>query len=343
MLDYPDQSGDELENDLSPEQKVADADGSYTPLGDLDDVWHENPVQNSQSTAKLADPRGNLDYNIQTSKSDGDLLGDNKKLSEKEKVIIPTFKLEVPKKKRSPTKGIAIPRRAEPNPYQRGLNLRPHENDLSSSPARADQTRAQVHTPEHQYVNNSFGHYIELKTPEMLSKSRISRESNDAYELYTYPADIPMSTFKAANTSPVKESSIYKVPKKPKPVFHSGSPTNFDFNKLDPKVKITESSEPYSPGKFSMLSEGSSSDEFSNDGLDDDTGDFLRLDDSDLDLPSPDHNGDGDQLSNNSLPLPSPPPMSNEFMPYDTHGRISQLSPRQSLVTPADSKEYGQY
>lgn len=340
MHAYPDQSGDELVNDLSPEQKVADADGSYTPLGDLDDVWHDHAVQNSQSTAKLADPRGNLDYNIQTSKSDGDLLGDNKKLSEKEKVIIP-LKLVIPKQKRSPSKGIAVPRRAEPNPYQRGLNLRPHENDLSSSPARSDQIRAQVHTPENPYVNNSFGNYIELKTPEQLSKSRISRESNDAYELYTYPADIPMSTFKAANTSPVKESSIYKVPKKPKPVFHSGSPTNFDFHKLDPKVNIIESNEPYSPGKFSMLSEGSSSDDFSNNECDDDTGDFLRLQDSDLDLPSPDHNADGDELSNASLPLPSPPPMSNEFMPYDTHGRISQLSPRQSLATPADSKEYG--
>ncbi|XP_060585088.1 uncharacterized protein LOC132741026 [Ruditapes philippinarum] len=160
ILDYPDQSGDELENDLSPDQKVADADGSYTPLGDIDDMWHDHAVQNSQSTAKLADPRGNLDFNIQTSKSDGDLLGgENKKL------------------------------------------------------------------------------YCKKKS--------------------------------------------------------------------------------------------------------DDTGDFLRLEDSDLDLPSPDHNMDGDQLSNTSLPLPSPPPMSNEFMPYDTHGRISQLSPRQSLVTPLDSKDYG--
>jgi hypothetical protein len=150
-----------------------------------------------------------------------------------------------------------------------------------------------------------------------------------------------MSTFKTSNASPVKDSSIYKIPKKPKPVFHSGSPTNFDFNRLDPKVNIGQSNEPYSPGKFSMLSEGSSSDDLSNDDDQDDTGDFLRLEDSDLDLPSPDHNMDGDQLSNTSLPLPSPPPMSNEFMPYDTHGRISQLSPRQSLVTPLDSKDYG--
>ncbi|XP_053403345.1 uncharacterized protein LOC123555179 isoform X2 [Mercenaria mercenaria] len=342
ILDYPDQSGDELENDLSPEQKVADADGSYTPLGDLDDMWHDHAVQNSQSTAKLADPRGNLDYNIQTSKSDGDLLGDNKKLSEKEKVIIP-LKVEIPKQKRSPNKGITIQKRAEPNIYQKGLNVRPHENDLSSSPVRSDQVRAQVHTPEqHQYVNNSFGQYIDLKTPDQLSRSRVSRESNDAYELYTYPADIPMSTFKTTNASPVKESPVYKVPKKPKPVFHSGSPTNFDFNKLDPKVSLNQPNEPYSPGKFSMLSEGSSSDDFSNNEEDlDDTGDFLRLEDSDIDLPSPDHNVDGDQLSNASLPLPSPPPMENEFMPYDTHGRISQLSPRQSLVTPLDSKEYG--
>ncbi|KAL4219870.1 hypothetical protein ACF0H5_020281 [Mactra antiquata] len=350
ILDYPDQSGDELENDLSPERKVADADGCYTPLDDIDDIWHENVVSNSQSTAKLADPRGNLDYNIQTSKSDGDLLGDNKKLSEKEKVIIPPVKLDLPaKQKRSPGKAITVPKRAEPNVYQRGLNLqvRRQENDLSSSPRRADKIRAQVHTPEHQYANNSFGHYIELKTPEsQLSKSRTSRESNDAYELYTYPADIPMSTFKAANTSPVKESPVYQVPKKPKPVFQSGSPTNFDFNKLDPKLPTQAPNEPYSPGKFSMLSEGSGSDDLSDIVGNDSHGNrgYMELADSDLDdldPPSPDHNINADQISNASLPLPSPPPMSNQFMPYDTHGQISQLSPRQSLVTPLDSKDYG--
>lgn len=278
------------------------------------------------------------------------MLGDHKKLSEKEKVIIPPGKLDLPaKQKRSPSKGIAVPKRAEPNVYQRGLNLqgRRQENDLSSSPRRADRVRAQVHTPEHQYANSSFRQYIELKTPEnQMSKSRTSRESNDAYELYTYPAEIPMSTFKAANTSPAKESPVYQIPKKPKPVFHSGSPTNFDFNKLDPKVPVNAQGEPYSPGKFSMLSEGSSSDEFSDNIVDDASGNhgYMELADSDLDdldPPSPDHNINADQISNASLPLPSPPPMSNEFMPYDTHGQISQLSPRQSLVTPLDSKDYG--
>lgn len=344
-MDYPDQSADELENDLSPEQKVADADGSYTPLDEIDDMWHDNNVQNSQSTAKLADPRGNLDYNIHASKSDGDLLVDHKKFSEKEKVIIPPLKLEIPKMTKPPSVAIAVPKRAEPNIYQRGLNLKQPINDLSSTHSRPDRIRAQVHTPEQPYVNHSYGNYIELKTPDQLSKSRISRESNDAYELFTYPADIPMSTFKAANTSPVKESAIYQVPKKPKPVIQSGSPTNFDFNRLNPRVTLNNPTEPYSPGNFSMLDEGSSSD-FSDDEKDDndDDGDFMRLEDSDLDLPSPvDHHGDEDVQSNTSLPLPSPPPMSNQFIPYDTHGRISQLSPRQSLVTQMDDKEYGKY
>lgn len=329
-------SDDDLENDLSPDQLIAGANGDYTPLDEIDDFTHDSGLLNSQSTAKLADPRGNLDFNIQTSKSDGDLLGDNKKVSEKEKVIPP---LVLPKPKRSASKGIAIPKRAEPNIYQRGLNLRPQENDLSNSPSRGDRTRAQVHTPENPYPNNSFGQYIELKTPEALSKSRVSRESNDAYELYTYPADIPMKTFKAANTVPVKENP-YQVPNKPRPILQTSSPTGFDFNKLqlDPPVPFGDN-EPYSPGKFSMLSECSDSDGNSDINLDDEHHNLQLLEESDLDdLPSP-INKDGDLLSNTSLPLPSPPAECS--IPYDPNGQISQLSPRLSMTTPLDGKDFG--
>lgn len=308
----------------------------------MDDFHHEG-LQNSQSTVKLADPRGNLDFNIQTSKSDGDLLGDNKKVSEKEKVIPPTV---LPKPKRTPTKGISIPRRAEPNIYQKGLNLRLPENDLSSSPGRA--IHAQVHTPEGPYANNSFGHYIELKSPDGLSRSRVSRESNDAYELYTYPADLPMKTFKAANTSPMRESpykvpstkSPYQVPSnKPRPIIPTGSPTGFDFNKLqlDPPVQFGDS-EPYSPGKISMLAEDSDDSEDSENNFDGDHHVQL-LGDSDLDdVPSP-VNKEADLLSNTSLPLPSPPPDSS--LPYEAYGQISQLSPRLSMTTPLDGKDFG--
>ena len=333
-------SDDDLNYDLSPDQLIAGANGDYTPLCEIDDFTHDSGMLNSQSTAKLADPRGNLDFNIQTSKSDGDLLGDNKKVSEKEKVIPP---LVLPKPKKSPSKGIIIPKRAEPNIYQRGLNLPPQENDLSSSPRRVDRTRAQVHTPE-QYPNNSFGHYIELKTPDTMSKSRVSRESNDAYELYTYPAEIPMKTFKAANTVPVKRGTEnpYQIPRKARPILPStGSPTGFDFNKLqlDPPLPFSDNNEPYSPGKFSMLSESSESDGDSEFDLDDEHHHLQLLAESDIDdLPSP-TNKDGDVMSNTSLPLPSPPP---EYgIPHDPYNQISQLSPRLSITTPLDSREFG--
>jgi len=286
---------------MSPDQLIAGADGNYTPLDELDDFQHhehhDQLFQNSQSTARLADPRGNLDFNIHASKSDGDLLGDHRKVSEREKLIIsppqppPQQKFAVvlpPKQKRSPSRAVAVPRRAEPNIYQRGLGMRPPTNDLSSGATRPDRIQAQVHTPEPPYSNTSFGQYMELRTPESLSKSRISRESNDAYDPYTFSADIPMSTFKAANTSPSKESH-YAVPrKKPIPVINtSGSPTAFDFNKLQPRFNLPNISttEPYSPGKFSMLSEGSDTDGDASD-FDDDIGPINRLEESDIeDLP----------------------------------------------------------
>jgi len=49
-------------------------------------------------------------------------------------------------------------------------------------------------------------------------------------------------------------------------------------------------------------------------------------------------------LSNNSDPLPSPPDIGNPYLPYANMEtvNISQLSPRQSLVTPLDNKDtYG--
>lgn len=330
-------SDDDLDNDLSPDQLIAGADGKYTPLDELDDLTHDSVLQNSQSTVKLADPRGNLDFNIQTSKSDGDLLGDNKKVSEKEKVIPP---LVLPKPKRSPSKGIAIPKRAEPNIYQKGLNLRLQENDLSSSPGKADRVRAQVHSPTRAYADNSSGQYIELKTPtDALSRSRISRESNDAYELYTYPADIPMTTFKTANATPIRESP-YQVPtRQPRPVIQPGSPAAFDYKQLDPAIQVGDPNEPYSPGKFSMLSESSDDSERSDNNFSDEHHNFMTLDESDIDdIPAP-MTKDSDILSNTSLPLPSPPP--DTSTPYDMYGQISQLSPRLSMTTPLDGRDFG--
>ncbi|KAH3814736.1 uncharacterized protein LOC127833862 [Dreissena polymorpha] len=339
------------EDDLSPDERIAGADGNYTPLDEIDDVLnHDHVMLNSRSVAKLPNPRGNLDFNIHSSRSDGDLLAHPKKVSEREKVIPVQAEKKMlvvlpPKVKKSQSRQIPIPQRAEPNIYQRGLNLRPPGavNDLSSSPARASKTHAQVHTPEHHYSNNSFGQYIELKPTDYMSRSRVSQESNDAYDLYTYPADIPLSTFKAANTSPMKESH-YQVPRtKPIPVVNSsGSPTPFDFDNLRPKFSRFEATSP--GGKFSMLSEDIGSDSPSGSDVDDDYDhNIVRLEDSDIeDLPpSPTKPADGEALSQDSMPLPSPPDMNSEYLPYGSKemGQISQLSPRQSIAF--DNKEYG--
>ena len=335
LLDYPNQSDEEEgNNNLSPDQKIADADGSYTPLDDVDDL-HDGDIKNSQSTIKLHDPRGNLDYNIQTSRSDGDLLGSGpKKLSEKEKEIAP-LKVVIPQKKKVTGIDQPIYRRAEPNIYQRGLNLKPQDlnlripqNDLSVD--HSAHIRAQVHSPENPYANNSHGQYVALmQTPsDQSSRSRISRESNDAYEMYTYSADIPLSTFKGPDRSPSKESHRKPIPKpKPKPMFTSGSPNAFDFGKLEPRFKLDNPNEPISPGNFSMLSENTDSDSIS-DG------------DSDLDIPPLDE--EGEVLSNDSLPLPSPPPMDDQFFAESRPPKL-QLSPRQSMVHQDDVDKYGKY
>ena len=341
LLDYSDQSGDEYDNDMSPEQKIADADGCYTPLDELDDFLQEQSNENGKlmtanSAVKLPDPRGNLDVNIHQSKSDGDLLDDrHKKMSERNKSITP-LTINPPEQKR--TKNIDIPgRRAEPNIYQR-INLKPKENNLNGSQER-DRTRVQIHSPEK--FNNSTGQYVALQLPpDQRSRSRGSRESNDAYELYTYPADIPLSTFKAPETSVKRESPAHYVPKvKPKPLYAPGSPTGLEYQNLNAHFKVVEPRDPVSPGSpgnFSMLSEGSS-----GDYDEDEHGHVLELDDSDLEISPPGH--DGDMLSNASLPLPSPPPIA-KIGGYDVTATISQLSPRHSLVGPEEGvKDYGEY
>ena len=348
LLDYPEQSGDELDNDRSPERRIAVADGCYTPMDEVDDFLHEQEsekdrMKNAKSIGKLPDPRGNLDINIHQSKSDGDLIDDrHKKMSERNKSITP-LTVNPPEQKRVQNIEMKV-RRAEPNVYQRGLNLKPPENDLSGysardSPARDSRTRVQIHTPEK--FDNSTGQYVALQLPQdQRSRSRGSRESNDAFELYTYPADIPLSTFKSPETPVKRESPARFVPKvKPKPLYATGSPTGFEYQNLNSNFKPVDSKDkapvsPGSPGNFSMLSEGSS-----GDYDDDEHGHILELDDSDLEISPPGH--DGDMISNASLPLPSPPPIA-KIGGYDVTATISQLSPRQSLVMPEDSgKDYG--
>lgn len=349
LRDYPDQSADELDNDVSPEQRIADADGCYTPLDELDDFLHEpenssDKMKNAKSIGKLPDPRGNLDINIHQSKSDGDLIDErHKKMSEREKSITP-LTVNPPEQKQAQNIEMKV-RRAEPNIYQRGLNLKPTENDLNGpsvrdSPLR-DKTRAQVHTPEK--FNNSTGQYVALQLPQESRPrsrgSRESRESNDAFELYTYPADIPLSTFKAPEPSVRRESPAQYVPKfKPKPLYATGSPTGFEYQNLNAfqPVERAVPGSPGSPGNFSMLSEGSS-----GDYDDDEHGHILELEDSDYEISPPGH--EGDIISNASLPLPSPPPIA-KIGGYDVTATVSQLSPRQSLVGAEGSgKDYGEF
>ena len=346
LLNYPDQSGDELDNDVSPEQRIADADGCYTPLDELDDFLHEQEndgenMKNAKSIGKLPDPRGNLDINIHQSKSDGDLIEDrHMKMSERNKSITP-LTVNPPDEKGAQSIEMTV-RRAEPNIYQRGLNLKP-ENDLNSPYARAspvrDKTRAQVHAPEK--FNNSTGQYVALQIPQESRPrsrgSRESRESNDAFELYTYPADIPLSTFKTSESSLKRESPARYVPKvKPKPLYATGSPTGFEYQNLDvfKPVEGRAPGSPGSPGNFSMLSEGSSGDYDDDEHLH-----ILELEDSDLEISPPAR--DGDMISNASLPLPSPPPIA-KIGGYDVTATISQLSPRHSLIGPdGPGKDYG--
>ena len=342
FLDYPDQSGDEEDNDVSPEQRIADADGSYTPLDELDDFLQEksndsDQLKNANSITKLPDPRGNLDVNIHQSKSDGDLLDDrNKKMSERNKSITP---LTINPPEPTKTKNIEVPkRRAEPNIYQR-INLKSKENDLNGNNQGRDRTRVQVHSPEK--FNNSTGQYVALHLPpDQRSRSRGSRESNDAYELYTYPAEIPLSTFKGPETVPRRESPAQYVPKvKPKPMYANGSPTGLEYQNLNAHFKLVEQKDPMSPGSpgnFSMLSEGSSGEYDDNEHEH-----ILELDDSDLEMSPPMH--DCDMLSNASLPMPSPPPIAN-IGGYGVTPSISQLSPRHSLIGAEENvKGYGEY
>ena len=347
LLNYPDQSGDELDNDVSPERRIADADGCYTPLDELDDFLQEQENdseknRNAKSIGKLPNPRGNLDINIHQSKSDGDLIDDrHKKMSERNKSITP-LTVNPPDQKETQNFEMTV-RRAEPNIYQRGLNLKPSENDLNSPYARAtpvkDKTRAQIHTPEK--LNNSTGQYVALQLPQESRPrsrgSRESRESNDAFELYTYPADIPLSTFKAPEASLKRESPVRYVPKvKPKPLYATGSPTGFEYQNLDmfKPVEGKAPGSPGSPGNFSMLSEGSSG-EYDED----EHGHILELEDSDLEISPPGR--DRDMISNASFPLPSPPPIA-KIGGYDVTATISQLSQRHSLVGPdGPGKDYG--
>ncbi|KAK3603722.1 hypothetical protein CHS0354_023336 [Potamilus streckersoni] len=321
VLKYPaDQSEDELEDNAlqSPDQKIADADGDYTPLDDLDDLVDMSGVHETESAKKQHDEAGLGE--VQPSHSDHVIKREG---SKKRHISTPDTNSCHPNREPAYVNlhggqmGLPVLRpvddtndiysylRVDGSPIQSQPPFLDDER-MSSFPNKNDN---QVYSS----VSTFEGQYIRLKP--VPSKVKVKPKNVPCPTVDSYSSET-LITFKGSNSTVSKQTTTAKPIPVPKKLESKGHIGFGDASPVGNNVHPLLLSEPRSPGTFSMLSDGSNEIfEVRDFGVDD--------------LES--QQKDADMMSNASLPLPSPP-VHSQFDLYDTP-MISQLSPRQSYIS----------
>ncbi|KAL3848098.1 hypothetical protein ACJMK2_018977 [Sinanodonta woodiana] len=319
-LKYPaDQSEDELEANAlqSPDQKIADADGDYTPLDDLDDLVDMSGVHENKSARKQQDEADSGE--VQPSHSDHALKREGSK-----KRHISTPDTNSCRSNREPSyvnlqggqMGLPVLRPVD-DTIDIYSYLRVDGSSIQSQPPfladeRMGSFPSKNDTQGFSSTSPLEGQYIRLKP--VPAKVKLKPKNVPCPTVDSYSNDTLM-TFKSSNSALSKQATTAKpipVPKKSESKGHLGFG---DASPVGHTVHPLLLSEPRSPGTFSLLSDGSN--------------DIFETRDFDVDdLENPQ---DADMMSNASLPLPSPP-VHSQFDPYETP-MISQLSPRQSYIS----------